>query len=265
MREEIIGFEEITFRRDGKKILKGVNWTVHQGENWALLGLNGSGKSTLLGMIPAYTYPSSGEVRVFGHTYGKYEWQKVKARVGFVSSTMNEFSQTLNYQTVQRIVLSGKFSSIGLYDEVTEEDRFKADKIIEDFGINKIRESKYHLCSQGEQRRSLIARAFMNEPDLMVLDEPCSGLDLSAREELLKTLNDNYKKSHAPLIYVTHNIEEIIPAITHVAIMEDGQILRKGKKEEVLKDEILSEIYKQQVAVEWQYGRPWIKVSWDKG
>ena len=102
----------------------------------------------------------------------------------------------------------------------------------------------------------------MNEPDLMVLDEPCSGLDLSAREELLKTLNNNYKESPAPLIYVTHNIEEIIPAITHVAIMEEGQILRKGKKEEVLKDEILSEIYKQKVSVEWIYGRPWIRVKW---
>lgn len=262
MAEEIIGFEEITFRRDGKKILKGVNWTVQQGENWALLGLNGSGKSTLLGMIPAYTYPSSGVVRVFGHTYGKYEWQKVKERVGFVSSTMNEFSQTLNYQTVKNIVLSGKFSSIGLYDEVSGEDKEKANKIIESFGIAKIRDSKYHLCSQGEQRRSLIARAFMNEPDLMVLDEPCSGLDLSAREELLKTLNENYKKSHAPLIYVTHNIEEIIPAITHVAIMEKGKILKKGTKEDVLKNEVLSEIYDQQVAVEWKDGRPWIRVSW---
>lgn len=262
MREEIIGFEEITFRRDGKKILQGVDWKIHQGENWALLGLNGSGKSTLLGMIPAYTYPTSGTVRVFGHTYGKYEWQKIKARVGFVSSTMNEFSQTLNYQTLKKIVLSGKFSSIGLYDEVTDEDIEKADKIIDDFGIRKIEDSVYHLCSQGEQRRSLIARAFMNEPDLMVLDEPCSGLDLSAREELLKTLNNNYKESHAPLIYVTHNIEEIIPAITHVAIMEDGKILRKGKKEEVLKDEILSEIYKQKVSVDWIHGRPWIRVEW---
>lgn len=262
MVREILKFEEITFRRDKKLILKGVNWTIRDDENWALLGLNGCGKSTLLGMIPAYTYPTSGEVRVFGHTYGKYEWIKIKKRIGFVSSTMNEFSSTLNRQSIEKIVLSGKFSSIGLYDEVSDKDREKANQLIKDFGIESIRKSKYFTCSQGEQRRSLIARAFMNEPDLMVLDEPCSGLDLTGREELLKTLNNHEREKHAPLIYVTHNIEEITPVITHVAIMEEGQILRKGKKEEVLTEEVLSEVYQQDVKVDWIYNRPWIRVNW---
>ena len=133
---------------------------------------------------------------------------------------------------------------------------------MKDFGILKISDSKYGVCSQGEQRRTLIARAFMNEPNLMVLDEPCSGLDLSAREKLLKTLNKSYTKSNTPLIHVTHNIEEIIPAITHVAIMQEGEIIRKGPKEEVLTEKVLSEIYNQNVCVEWEYERPWIKVKW---
>ena len=95
---EILHYENITFRREGREILKGVDWHINKGENWALLGLNGSGKSTLLGMIPAYNFPTSGEVRVFGHKFGNYAWTKIRDRVGFVSSALNNFLSTLNSQ-----------------------------------------------------------------------------------------------------------------------------------------------------------------------
>ena len=260
--KEILHYENVTFRREGREILRGIDWHINEGENWALLGLNGSGKSTLLGMIPAYTFPTSGEVRVFGHKFGNYAWIKIRDRVGFVSSTLNNFLSTLNFQKLEDIVISGKFSSIGIYKEVTEEDRKKAEKIIEDFGITYIKEKYFSTLSQGEQRRTLLARAFMNEPDLLILDEPCSGLDVKSREYLLSVLEKNSKNENAvPFIYVTHQIEEIIPSITHVTLLKDGKVFAKGNKKDILTDEILSEMFEMSVKIVWENDRPWLIVK----
>ena len=259
--EEILHYENVTFKRNGREILKGIDWHINKGENWVLLGLNGSGKSTLLGMIPAYIFPTSGEVRVFGHKFGNYSWKNIKNRVGFVSSTLNNFSSTLNGEKLEDIVISGKFNSIGIYDEVTDEDREKADKIIEDFKISYIKNNHFGTLSQGEQRRTLLARAFMNEPDLLILDEPCSGLDVTSREYFLKVLEENSKNDNAiPFIYVTHQIEEIMPSVTHVALLHDGKILAKGLKKDILTDKLLSQMFGLDVKIVWENERPWMIV-----
>ncbi len=260
--KEVLAFEDITFRRDGREILKGVNWKINQGERWTLLGLNGSGKSTLLGMIPVFTHPTSGELRVFEKTFGKYPWEKIKSRVGFVSSTMNSFLNTLNYYKLEEIIISGKYSTIGIYNDLEEEDYNVAGKLIKDFNLEYLRESTFLNQSQGEQRRTLIARAFMNNPDLMILDEPCASLDLKSREYLLKTLNEKYKDSKESLVYVTHSIEEIFPEITHVAIMDSGEIKYKGKKENIIREDILSKVYNCNIKISWKNNRPWTEIDW---
>ena len=257
--EEILHYENVTFKRNGREILKRIDWHINKSENWTLLGLNGYGKSTLIGMIPAYIFLTSGEVRVFGHKFGNYSWKKIKNRVGFVSSTLNNFSSTLNGEKLEDIVISGKFSSIGIYDEVTDEDREKSDKIIEDFKISYIKNNRFGTLSQGEQRRTLLARAFMNEPDLLILDEPCSGLDIKSREYFLSVLEENSKKENStPFIYVTHQIEEIIPSVTHVALLNNGKIMAQGKKKEILTETLLSEMFGMNVRVEWENERPWL-------
>ena len=260
--KEILHYENVTFRMDGKVILDGINWHINEGENWALLGLNGSGKSTILGMIPAYIFPTTGEVRIFGHKFGNYVWKNIKRRVGFVSSSLNNFLGTLNREKLEDVVISGKFSSIGIYEEVTVEDRKRAEKIIEDFGITYIKDKYFATLSQGEQRRTLLARAFMNEPDLLILDEPCSGLDVKAREYFLSVLEENSRKENStPFIYVTHQIEEILPSVSHVALLEKGKIIAQGKKKEILTDKILSEMFKMPVKVVWESERPWLIVK----
>ena len=260
--EEILHYENVSFVREGRKILKNVNWHIEKGENWALLGLNGSGKSTILGMIPAYTFPTRGEVRVFGHKFGNYVWKKIRDRVGFVSSSLNNFLSTLNREKLEDIVISGKFSSIGIYQEVTIEDRKKAEKIIEDFKISYIKDKYFSTLSQGEQRRTLLARAFMNEPDLLILDEPCSGLDITSREYFLTVLEEKSKsREKIPFIYVTHRIEEIMPSVTHVALLKDGEMMAQGLKEEILTNELLTELFGISVRVEWENKRPWLIVK----
>ena len=252
--EKILSYKNVSFRRDGRDILKNINWEIKKGENWALLGLNGSGKSTLLSMIPAYTFATSGEVSVFEKKFGTCVWADVKEKVGFVSSSLNTFSDSLN-----NIVLSGKYNSIGIYQEITQKDREKANNIIKDFKLSHLKLNKYITLSQGEQRKTLLARAFMNEPSLLILDEPCSGLDIRAREMFLKTLEEN--KSDIPFIYVTHQIEEIISSITHVAILDNGEIVSQGNKFEVLTEENLSKLYGIDLKIEWSNNRPWLIVK----
>ena len=257
--KEILSYKNVSFRRDGREILKNINWEIKKGENWALLGLNGSGKSTLLSMIPAYTFATSGEVSVFEKKFGTCVWAEVKEKVGFVSSSLNTFSDSLNNQTLNNIVLSGKYNSIGIYQEITQKDREKANNIIRDFKLSHLKLNKYITLSQGEQRKTLLARAFMNEPSLLILDEPCSGLDIRAREIFLKTLEES--KSDIPFIYVTHQIEEIIPSITHVAILDNGEIVSQGNKFEVLTEENLSKLYGIDIKIEWSNNRPWLIVK----
>jgi len=257
--KEILSYKNVSFRRDGREILKNINWEIKKDENWALLGLNGSGKSTLLSMIPAYTFATSGEVSVFEKKFGTCVWAEVKEKVGFVSSSLNTFSDSLNNQTLNNIVLSGKYNSIGIYQEITQKDREKANNIIKDFKLSHLKLNKYITLSQGEQRKTLLARAFMNEPSLLILDEPCSGLDIRAREIFLKTLEES--KSDIPFIYVTHQIEEIIPSITHVAILDNGEIVSQGNKFEVLTEENLSKLYSIDLKIEWSNNRPWLIVK----
>ena len=257
--EKILSYKNVSFRRDGREILKNINWEIKKDENWALLGLNGSGKSTLLSMIPAYTFATSGEVSVFEKKFGTCVWAEVKEKVGFVSSSLNTFSDSLNNQTLNNIVLSGKYNSIGIYQEITQKDREKANNIIKDFKLSHLKLNKYITLSQGEQRKTLLARAFMNEPSLLILDEPCSGLDIRAREMFLKTLEEN--KSDIPFIYVTHQIEEIISSITHVAILDNGEIVSQGNKFEVLTEENLSKLYGIDLKIEWSNNRPWLIVK----
>ena len=257
--EKILSYKNVSFRRDDREILKNINWKIKKGENWALLGLNGSGKSTLLSMIPAYTFATSGEVSIFEKKFGTCIWAEVKEKVGFVSSSLNTFSDSLNNQTLNNIVLSGKYNSIGIYQEITQKDREKANNIIKDFKLSHLKLNKYITLSQGEQRKTLLARAFMNEPSLLILDEPCSGLDIRAREMFLKTLEES--KSKIPFIYVTHQIEEIIPSITHVAILDNGEIVSQGNKFEVLTEENLSKLYGIDLKIEWSNNRPWLIVK----
>mgnify|MGYP000973607176 FL=1 len=210
-------------------------------------------------MIPAYTFATSGEVSIFEKKFGTCVWAEVKEKVGFVSSSLNTFSDSLNNQTLNNIVLSGKYNSIGIYQEITQKDREKANNIIKDFKLSHLKLNKYITLSQGEQRKTLLARAFMNEPSLLILDEPCSGLDIRAREIFLKTLEES--KSDIPFIYVTHQIEEIIPSITHVAILDNGEIVSQGNKFEVLTEENLSKLYGIDLKIEWSNNRPWLIVK----
>lgn len=262
MKESILQLDEVTWRRQGQPILKGINWQVYEGEHWAILGLNGSGKTSILNIITGYSYPTSGSVKVLDTKFGEASLPKLREEIGYVSSALDRFGSTFNKQRVNQIILSGKFSSIGLYSnqEVTDEDRALAQEILQQLRIDYLSDQAYSTLSQGEKRRVLIGRALMNQPRLLILDEPCSGLDILAREELLNRMG-SIVGLHCHLIYVTHHIEEITPAITHILLIRDGEVVTSGPKEQVLSSENLSHTFKVDVKVRWENDRPWISVG----
>lgn len=187
----VISLKNINWKRNGNQILNGVSWEVQTGEHWALLGLNGSGKTSLLKMITGYQWPNSGgEVSVLGNIFGKTNIPELRKSIGWVSSSLDQEYQSRPNDTALEVVLSGKFASIGLYEEITENDVKKANKLLDQFRIKHLSNQFIQSLSQGEKRKAMIARALMSSPRLLILDEPCNGLDIYSKEELLTTIED---------------------------------------------------------------------------
>lgn len=161
---------------------------------------------------------------------------------------------------VEDVIISGAFSSIGIYQEVAPDVRERGMQLLAEFGVSHLEGHRFHTLSAGEQRRVLLARSIMANPDLLILDEPCSGLDLPAREQFLRTVANLVAEQQTPIIYVSHQIEEILPAITHVAILREGKMIHAGPKHAVLTDENLSDVFGISVQVVWKDDRPWVIV-----
>ncbi|WNS74135.1 ABC transporter ATP-binding protein [Bacillus sp. DTU_2020_1000418_1_SI_GHA_SEK_038] len=258
--EKIVTFKNVSWRRSGQEILSNLNWEIDSNEHWAILGLNGSGKTSLLNIVTGYQFPTAGEVAVLGNIFGKTNLPELRREIGFVSSSLDRFTNSLNHETVEEIVLSGKFASIGLYEEVSTEDVEKAESLLSSLRLDYLKGKHFRLLSQGEKRRVIIARALMSNPRILILDEPCTGLDVLSREEVLFLMKE-IVKNNCHLVYVTHHIEELVEEITHALLLRDGKIIAAGPKREVLTDELLTDAFKTPVSVRWEENRPWLAVK----
>lgn len=248
------------FRIDGQTILNEINFEIKQGEQWAILGLNGSGKTSLLNIISAYQFPSSGEVELLGETFGKTYMPDLRKRIGLISNSLERFSDYYRNQKIEDVVLSGKYSSFGIYETVEAEDYIEVDELLQQFSIQNYKGKPFHQLSEGEKRRVLIARAMMSQPEVLILDEPCSGLDLQSREQFLQSLEYVIERG-THLIYVTHHLEEILPFMTHVLLLKEGKIVAKGTKEEMITAKWLSETMNVPVEVQYVNNRPYVTVK----
>ncbi|NLE61143.1 MAG: ATP-binding cassette domain-containing protein [Planctomycetes bacterium] len=235
--------------RQGVRILSDVSWQVNKGQHWALLGPNGSGKTTLLKVVTGYEWATSGSVTVLRQSFGECNLPEFRKAVGWASSAI-ETRLPLHEEAI-RIVVSGFYASIGLYQEPSQVEWRRAEEIIRHVGGDHIMHRPFGLLSQGEQRRIVIARALVNQPLLLVLDEPCAGLDPAARENLLTDLGQLANSPQAPtIILVTHHIEEIGPWIGHVLVLRNGAVLAAGPKIETLTTPVLSEAFDRRFEVE---------------
>ncbi|HZJ98597.1 MAG TPA: ATP-binding cassette domain-containing protein [Tissierellaceae bacterium] len=259
----IIELNDVSVIRDSKYLLKDIDWTIKEGEHWAVLGLNGAGKTILLNLLTGYIFPSKGSLSVLGKTVGKYDMRKLRKSIGIVSSSIIE--RLHDYSTAMDIVLSGKFATMDLFDETTENDRVYARNCLEKLDAIELSDREYRTFSQGEKQRVLIARSLMAKPELLILDEPCTGLDLIAREQLLSIIRNLSESKNAPtLIYVTHHTEEILPNFTHTLLLRKGELHLTGFTDKVLTEEHLSDFYETPIIYEKSGDRILLHLDYDK-
>ncbi|MDT2662508.1 ABC transporter ATP-binding protein [Enterococcus hulanensis] len=245
---EILAFEQVQFIRRQNALLQDINWRIEAGEDWAVLGLNGAGKSLMLNMISGNLWPSSGKLTVLGEVFGETSIPDLTKRIGWVSQSLQE--RIHREEQAEYIVLSGKFASIGIYQNYSEADMAEAKQLLVSLGAKKLIGKVYQVLSQGEKQIVLIARALMAKPELLILDEPCNGLDLFAREDLLSRIKKMKQAADAPsLLYVTHHTEEILPLLNHVLMIRDGKIFKQGKRAELLNETVLNDFYQRPIAI----------------
>lgn len=258
----VVRLTGVVWERDGRRLLDGVDWSVAAGQHWAVVGLNGSGKTSLLGVVNGYIWPTAGQVEVFGQRFGQVAVAEVRRRIGWVSAAMADRIQDLPAERALDVVVSGRYASIGVWREATGDDLEAARACLALFEAQALAERRFATLSQGERQRVLLARAWMARPELLILDEPCSGLDIRARESLLASLERLAARDRAPtVIYVTHHAEEVLPFVDRVLLVKAGRVLAAGPKHEVLRDDRLSEALEVDVRVRWRGGRPWISVG----
>lgn len=244
----ILSFSNVSFSRNQKKLLADIYWEVKTGEHWAILGLNGAGKTLLLQLMTGNLWPSKGSLTVLGYTFGKSSIPELNEHIGWVSDRLH--NRVPFHETSERIVLSGKFSSFGIYKPYTESDLAAAKNKLALFNATSLCGKTYQQLSQGERQIVLIARALMANPRLLILDEPCNGLDLFAREELLNKIRLLIQQPSAPtLIFVTHHTEEILPEMTHLLMLKKGSIFQQGPLEQIFTEPILKKFYERPVEI----------------
>lgn len=256
----MILLENVTVQRNKKQILKNVSWKVEKGEHWCILGLNGSGKTSLLNVINGYLYPNEGNVEILGERFGKTHIGELRKQIGYISFSLQE--QIRDFDSVLSIVLSGKYASIGLYEAVERADVDKAFEYLKLLNMDKFADEEYGNLSQGERQRVVIARALMANPEILILDEPCNGLDIIAREELLHFIEKIAQQNDAPiLIYVTHHVEEILPCFSHTLLMKNGEVFLAGERDNILNEKVLSNFYDRPVSIQHEHNRIWIALK----
>ena len=250
---EILAFEQVQFIRQQNALLKDIDWRIKAGEDWAVLGLNGAGKSLLLNMISGSLWPTSGKLTVLGQRFGETSIPYLTKRIGWVSQSLQE--RIHREEQAEAIVLSGKFASIGIYQKYSEADMEEAKQLLLSLGAKKLIGKVYQVLSQGEKQIVLIARALMAKPELLILDEPCNGLDLFAREDLLARIKQMKQTADAPsLLYVTHHTEEILPLFNQVLMIREGKIFNQGPRNELLKEKVLNDFYQRPIALHQMSG-----------
>lgn len=213
--EHIVDLNKVSIRYGERTILKDLDWSVLNGEKWALSGENGAGKSTLLSLVCADNPQSYAcDISLFGRKRGSGEsiWE-IKKHIGYVSPEMHR-AYLKNLPTID-IVASGLYDSIGLYRKTREEDVAVCEWWMDIFGIRDLKDRNFLQLSSGEQRLVLLARAFVKDPELLILDEPLHGLDMINRRLVKDIIEAFCHRKDKTMIMVTHYQEELPDTITN--------------------------------------------------
>lgn len=246
----LLDLAHITVIRDGRRVLRDVSFRLSVGEHSVILGPNGSGKSTLIKTITRELYPAQGDARTRFEIFGEAVWDvfDLRKRLGIVSpDVLHHLTRVV---TVRELVLSGFFSGLGLWphNRVTPSMERRTRAILRFLGIAHLAERPLQAMSSGENRRALIGRALVHQPEALILDEPTTSLDPKALREFRDTLR-KVARAGTTLVVVTHDLHDIIPDIRRVVLIKEGRIFADGAKRTTLTSRTLSRLFDAPVRV----------------
>jgi len=251
----ILELLDISVRRGDRIILGPINWQVLEGERWVVLGPNGAGKTTLLQICSSLIHPTTGEINILGEKLGKVDVFELRTRIGLTSSALVE--QLPPDELVMDVVLTAAYAMLGRWQEKYDLwDESRAMALLTALGVRELGERLFGSLSEGEKKRVQIARALMADPELLLLDEPASSLDLGGREDLLRRIESLSKDPLAPAtVIVTHHIEEIPVGTTHALLLREGAVVAQGEVASVITDQNLAQAYGLAITVQTEGGR----------
>ena len=262
-----IDVADLRLVRNNITILDGINCRLPRGQCAAILGPNGCGKTTFTRALLGQMFATAGTVRVLGETLGRTDIRKLRQRIGIVNPTTDSASMHLagavvdQELTATQAVLTGYFGTVGLYDKTSDEQQHRARHLLEHVGLGHRAEHRFGQLSTGEQRRALIARALVHMPELLILDEPTAGLDISGREHVLATLETILAQPNPPaVLMITHHVEELSPRTRQVMLMNAGRFIATGTPRQIITPEHLSQTFGCKVFVRKVHGRYWLEV-----
>ena len=195
----IIDLKRIGCKAGYRYLLKDINWQVKKGEHWVVFGMNGSGKTTLLSIIAGFKHFSEGTLKIFGEEYSNENILDIRKRIGWVSASF--FDRYYTKESALHIVLSGRNGTLGLDDDITLEDVRLAKELLTRLNLGDKINRTFDTFSKGERQNVLIARALISNPDILILDEPCTGLDVYNRSYLFDTIETLSQKNNLTIIY----------------------------------------------------------------
>lgn len=252
--QKVLSVAGLKVERSGTAILRDITWSVEPGQHWVILGANGSGKTSLLSALTGYLMPTAGEVTLLGETYGRSDWRELRKKIGLVSASIRRMMA--DDEPALETVASGKYAMIDFWGEISPAEKAQARRQLREVECEYLAERPWRVLSQGERQRVLIGRALMARPRVLILDEPCAGLDPAARERFLQFIQRLASNGRAPtLILVTHHVEEIMPVFSDVLMLRNGAMLKSGKKAAMLTSKNLSEVFNAPIRLTKSGGR----------
>jgi iron complex transport system ATP-binding protein len=247
----LIEIRNATIWRGTTRVFDGLNLSIAQHERVAILGPNGSGKTTLLKTINRELYPVATDgawIRILGHEHWNV-WD-LRKHIGVVSHDLH--NRYAPGTTALEVVVSGFYSSIGVHGtlarQVSKDQLTSAREVLGLLGIESLSDTALRSMSTGQQRRCLLGRALVHEPQTLILDEPTSGLDLAASFDYLDRIRKLSASGHN-IVLVTHHLNEIPPEVERVIVLKKGVVVADGSKKTVLNSELLSSVYETSIRI----------------
>ncbi len=249
----VLRVSDLTVYRGRTVILDRISWTVEAGQHWVILGPNGSGKTSLLAALTAYLTPSGGTIEVLGEEFGNSDWPALRRRIGLVSPALRHLLH--DDEPAIEVVIGGRYAAMDIRDKPKPRDVRLARRLLDGVGCLALAQRPWAVLSQGERQRVLIARALMARPDVLILDEPCAGLDPVAREHFLALIAQLGRDARPALLLVTHHVEEIVPVFRQALVLREGRILAAGPARDVLNSATLSQAFGTTIRLRRSRGR----------